>query len=54
MREYSWPKPVRREDSRVCETAEEYFCGPYFDEKGLTGFPISNEFATCSIIETNY
>ncbi|KAH1591134.1 hypothetical protein KXX44_008864 [Aspergillus fumigatus] len=34
MREYSWPKPVRREDGRVCETAEEYFCGPFFDEKG--------------------
>ncbi|KAL3445083.1 kinase-like protein [Aspergillus insuetus] len=23
MREYSWPEPVRREDGRVCETAEE-------------------------------
>ncbi|KAH3274350.1 hypothetical protein KXV19_007347 [Aspergillus fumigatus] len=34
MREYSWPKPVKREDGRVCETAEEYFCGPFFDEKG--------------------
>ncbi|KMK60538.1 protein kinase, putative [Aspergillus fumigatus Z5] len=43
MREYSWPKPVRREDGRVCETAEEYFCGPFFDEKGITRFPISNE-----------
>ncbi|KAB8202462.1 kinase-like domain-containing protein [Aspergillus parasiticus] len=31
MREYSWPEPVRREDNKVCETAEEYFCGPFFD-----------------------
>lgn len=38
MREYSWPKPVRREDGRVCETAEEYFCGPFFDEKVLLDF----------------
>lgn len=43
MRKYSWPKPIRREDGRVCETAEEYFCGPFFDEKGIIGFPISNE-----------
>ncbi|PWY66375.1 kinase-like protein [Aspergillus sclerotioniger CBS 115572] len=34
MREYSWPEPVRREDGRVCETAEEYFCGPFFDSNG--------------------
>lgn len=40
MREYSWPEPVRREDDRVCETAEEYFCGPFFDNNG--GFPISD------------
>lgn len=40
MREYSWPEPVRREDGRVCETAEEYFCGPFFDKNGDTGFPI--------------
>lgn len=43
MREYSWPNPVRREDGRVCETAEEYFCGPFFDEKGITGFSVSIE-----------
>ncbi|KAK2782299.1 hypothetical protein FQN53_000115 [Emmonsiellopsis sp. PD_33] len=43
MREYLWPEPVRREDGRLCETAEEYFCGPFFDEKGITGFLISNE-----------
>ncbi|KAJ5852777.1 uncharacterized protein N7529_012162 [Penicillium soppii] len=42
MREYSWPKPVRREDGRVCETAEEYFCGPFFDNNGITGFFLSN------------
>ncbi|OBT98311.2 hypothetical protein VE01_03095 [Pseudogymnoascus verrucosus] len=34
MREYSWPNPIRRDDGRVCETAEEYFYGPFFDEKG--------------------
>ncbi|EPS27285.1 hypothetical protein PDE_02228 [Penicillium oxalicum 114-2] len=34
MREYSWPEPVRREDNRVCRTAEEYFCGPFFDNNG--------------------
>lgn len=43
MREYLWPQPVIREDGRVCETAEAYFCGPFFDEKGITVFPISNE-----------
>ncbi|PLN81869.1 kinase-like domain-containing protein [Aspergillus taichungensis] len=31
MREYSWPEPVRREDNKICETAEEYFGGPFFD-----------------------
>jgi hypothetical protein len=36
MREYSWPKPIIREDGRVCETAEEYFGRPFFDEKGIT------------------
>ncbi|PYI04670.1 kinase domain protein [Aspergillus sclerotiicarbonarius CBS 121057] len=34
MREYSWPEPVRREDDRICETADEYFCGPFFDHNG--------------------
>ncbi|KAJ5156310.1 hypothetical protein N7492_009113 [Penicillium capsulatum] len=34
MREYLWPQPVRREDGRLCATAEEYFCGPFFDENG--------------------
>ncbi|KAJ9197368.1 hypothetical protein DTO164E3_5801 [Paecilomyces variotii] len=34
MQEYSWPEPVRREDGRVCETAEEYFGGPFFDDNG--------------------
>ncbi|KAH8691546.1 kinase-like domain-containing protein [Talaromyces proteolyticus] len=48
MREYSWPEPVRREDDRVCETAEEYFCGPFFDNDGITGFPISNELLSGS------
>ena len=35
MREYAWPTPVRRKDDILCETAEEYFCGPFFDEKGI-------------------
>ncbi|OJJ74452.1 hypothetical protein ASPBRDRAFT_146493 [Aspergillus brasiliensis CBS 101740] len=34
MREYPWPEPVRREDDRLCETAEEYFEGPFFDKSG--------------------
>ncbi|KAJ6190531.1 hypothetical protein N7519_000552 [Penicillium mononematosum] len=34
MREYSWPQSVRREDDRVCGTAEEYFGGPFFDNNG--------------------
>ncbi|KAJ0422767.1 hypothetical protein BJY00DRAFT_279405 [Aspergillus carlsbadensis] len=34
MRSYLWPQPVRREDGRVCETSEEYFCGPLFDING--------------------
>lgn len=38
MREYSWPEPVRREDDIVCETAEEYFCGPFFDNNGISEF----------------
>lgn len=29
LREYSWPQPIQREDGRVCETAEEYFRGPF-------------------------
>jgi hypothetical protein len=48
MREYSWPQPVRREDDRVCETAEEYFCGPFFDHNGITELPISNGFCSDS------
>lgn len=43
MREYSWPEPVRRDDGRVCRTAEEYFCGSFFDNNGIIRFPISNE-----------
>lgn len=43
MREYSWLEPVRREDDKVCKTAEEYFCGPFFDNNGIIGFPISND-----------
>lgn len=41
MRECLWPESVRRDDGRVCETAEEYFCGPFFDEKGDFRNPIS-------------
>lgn len=35
MKEYMWPQPVKREDGRVCKTAEEYFCGPFFDKNGI-------------------
>lgn len=43
MREYSWLKHVRREDGRLCETAQEYFCELFFDYNRITRFPISNE-----------
>lgn len=44
MRGYSWPEHmlVRRKDGRVCGTAEEYFCGPFFDNNGMTVLPILN------------
>ncbi|KAJ6084465.1 protein kinase domain protein [Penicillium sp. IBT 16267x] len=48
MRDYSWPEPVRREDGRVCETMEEYFCGPFFEDNGITAFSISHELFTDS------
>lgn len=38
MREYLWPEPVRREYGKVCQTAEEYFCGPFFDNNGNIRF----------------
>lgn len=38
MREYPWPEPVRRKDDRLCETAEEYFDGPFFDNNGIMCF----------------
>jgi hypothetical protein len=41
MREYSWPKPVRREDGRVCESAEVYFYGLFFNENSIAIVPIS-------------
>ena len=41
MQDYLWLEPVRQEDNRVCETVEVYFCGPFFDNKGITGFLIS-------------
>lgn len=50
MQEYSWLKPIRQEDSRVCKTAEEYFCGPFFDKKGITRFSISNRCSGSQII----
>jgi hypothetical protein len=42
MQEYSWAEPVRREDGRVCETAEKYFCLPLFYSNGKTGLIILN------------
>ena len=35
MQEYTWPQPVRREDDKLCESAEEYFGGPFFDAEGI-------------------
>ncbi|KAF7118433.1 hypothetical protein CNMCM5793_007950 [Aspergillus hiratsukae] len=31
---YKWPEPIRREDGEVCECAEQYFGGPFFNEHG--------------------
>ena len=45
MREYSWPQSVTREDGRICETAEEYFCGPFFDTNGIAEYPIDVLFS---------
>ena len=47
MREYSWPEPVRREDNRICETAEEYFGRPFFDNTGIFGLSIISQ-VNCS------
>jgi hypothetical protein len=27
---YKWPEPVKREDGQVCESAQQYFGGPFF------------------------
>ncbi|KAK2809426.1 hypothetical protein FQN50_003885 [Emmonsiellopsis sp. PD_5] len=32
---YSWPEPIKREDGKVCENAEQYFGGPFFDKDGI-------------------
>jgi hypothetical protein len=45
MREYAWPEPVRREDGRVRQTAEEYFSGPYFDSNVLLGLISRTNYA---------
>lgn len=38
MREYKWPDPIQREDGTACESAEQYFDGPFFDENGISFF----------------
>ncbi|OJD18837.1 CMGC/SRPK protein kinase [Emergomyces pasteurianus Ep9510] len=30
----NWPKPIQREDGKLCASAREYFGGPFFDEDG--------------------
>ncbi|KKZ65630.1 hypothetical protein EMCG_08537 [[Emmonsia] crescens] len=34
MRGYKWPEPAKREDGKMCESAEQYFAGPFFDKDG--------------------
>ncbi|KAB8278281.1 CMGC protein kinase [Aspergillus minisclerotigenes] len=34
MRDYQWPESIRKEDGTICENAEQYFGGPFFDEDG--------------------
>lgn len=54
LREYSWPEPVRREDGKVCKTAEGYFCGPFFDTTGISRFLFSNESLTLTNISGRF
>lgn len=35
MRELKWPEPVREAGGELCESAEEFFGGPFFDKDGI-------------------
>lgn len=35
MRGYQWPHVIQGEDEKACESAEQYFAGPFFDEDGI-------------------
>lgn len=39
LRDFQWPEAVKREDGKICENAEQYFDGPFFDANG--NFPHS-------------
>ncbi|KAM5457359.1 hypothetical protein MaudCBS49596_000554 [Microsporum audouinii] len=32
---YAWPEPIRNEVGEICESAEQYFGGPFFSKDGL-------------------
>ena len=32
---YQWPEQVKIPDGVVCENAEQYFGGPFFDQDGI-------------------
>ncbi|KAL4915708.1 kinase-like protein [Aspergillus aurantiobrunneus] len=38
MQEYLWPEPARREYGRLCQTADEYFDGPFFHNNDIGRF----------------
>ncbi|KAK2855699.1 hypothetical protein FQN49_004934 [Arthroderma sp. PD_2] len=31
---YKWPEAIKKEDGEICENAEQYFGGPFFDKDG--------------------
>lgn len=35
MKEFKLPESVWSQDGKPCETAEEYFGGPFFDKEGI-------------------
>lgn len=39
MREVKWPEPAREAGGELCESAEEFFGGPFFDQDGNDTVP---------------
>lgn len=34
IRGYKWPEPIKQGEGKICESSEQYFSGPFFDEDG--------------------